>query len=31
MYMKERVSHLNATTCYLKEEDSVLMIKFSKK
>lgn len=29
--MKERVAHLNATACYLKEDDRVLMIKFSKK
>ena len=29
--MKERVAHLNATVCYLKKDDQVLMIKFSKK
>lgn len=29
--MKERVSHLNATVCYLKKDNYVLMIKFSKK
>ena len=29
--MKQRVSHLNATVCYLKKENKVLMIKFSKK
>ena len=29
--MKERVAHLNATVCYLKKNDKVLMIKFSKK
>lgn len=29
--MKERVVHLNTTVCYLKKEDSILMIKFSKK
>lgn len=28
---KERISHLNATACYLKKDDKVLMIKFSKK
>lgn len=29
--MKERVAHLNATVCYLKRNDQVLMIKFTKK
>lgn len=29
--MKERVAHLNATVCYLKNENQVLMIKFDKK
>lgn len=29
--MKERVAHLNATVCYLKKDDQVLMIKFAKK
>lgn len=29
--MKERVAHYNATVCYLKKEDKVLLIKFSKK
>lgn len=29
--MKERVKHCNATVCYLKKDDRVLMIKFSKK
>ena len=29
--MKERVSHLNSTVCYLKKDDLVLMLKFSKK
>ena len=29
--MKERVSHLNATVCYLKKDNQVLMIKFAKK
>ena len=29
--MKERVSHLNSTVCYLKKDNYVLMIKFSKK
>lgn len=29
--MKKRVAHLNATVCYLKENDQVLMIKFAKK
>lgn len=28
---KHRVAHLNATACYLKKGDQVLMIKFSKK
>jgi 8-oxo-dGTP diphosphatase len=30
-FMKERVSHLNATVCYLKKDNQVLMIKFAKK
>lgn len=29
--MKERVIHLNSTVCYLKKDNKVLMIKFSKK
>lgn len=29
--MKERVAHLNATVCYLKKDNQVLMIKFNKK
>jgi len=29
--MKERVAHLNSTVCYLKKDDLVLMLKFSKK
>lgn len=29
--MKERIVHLNATVCYLKKDDKVLMIRFSKK
>lgn len=29
--MKERISHLNATVCYLKKDNYVLMIKFAKK
>ncbi len=29
--MKERVAHLNSTVCYLKKDNQVLMIKFSKK
>ena len=29
--MKERVAHLNSTVCYLKKNNNVLMIKFSKK
>lgn len=29
--MKERISHLNATVCYLKQDNKVLMIQFSKK
>ena len=28
---KERIAHLNSTVCYLKKDNSVLMIKFSKK
>ncbi len=28
---KERIAHLNATACYLKKDDKVLMIKFTKK
>ncbi len=28
---KHRIAHLNATVCYLKKDDKVLMIKFSKK
>lgn len=28
---KERISHLNSTVCYLKKDNKVLMIKFSKK
>lgn len=28
---KHRISHLNATACYLKSEEKVLMIKFNKK
>ncbi len=28
---KQRVTHLNATVCYLKKENKVLMIKFTKK
>lgn len=28
---KERIAHLNATVCYLKKDNKVLMIKFSKK
>ena len=29
--MKERITHFNATACYLKKDKYVLMIKFSKK
>ncbi len=29
--MKQRISHLNSTVCYLKKDDKILMIKFSKK
>ncbi len=29
--MKERIAHLNATVCYLKKDNKVLMIKFTKK
>lgn len=29
--MNERIKHLNATVCYLKIDNKVLMIKFSKK
>ncbi len=28
---KERIAHLNATVCYLKKDDKVLLIKFTKK
>lgn len=28
---KERITHLNSTACYLKKDNKVLMIKFSKK
>lgn len=28
---KQRVAHLNSTVCYLKKENKVLMIKFTKK
>ena len=28
---KQRVAHLNSTVCYLKNENKVLMIKFTKK
>lgn len=28
---KERISHYNSTVCYLKKDNKVLMIKFSKK
>ena len=28
---KERISHLDSTACYLKKDNKVLMIKFSKK
>ena len=28
---KERIAHLNSTACYLKKDNKVLMIKFSKK
>lgn len=31
MSKKERIAHLNATVCYLKKDDKVLMIKFTKK
>lgn len=30
MEKKPRVSHLNATVCYLKKDDKVLMLKFNK-
>lgn len=29
--MGDRIAHLNSTACYLKKDDKVLMIKFSKK
>lgn len=29
--MKQRIAHLNSTVCYLKKDDKILMIKFSKK
>lgn len=28
---KQRIAHLNSTVCYLKQDDKVLMIKFTKK
>ncbi len=28
---KQRIAHLNSTACYLKKDNKVLMIKFSKK
>lgn len=28
---KQIIAHLNSTVCYLKRDDKVLMIKFSKK
>lgn len=28
---KHRIAHENATVCYLKKDDKVLMLKFSKK
>ncbi len=28
---KERIAHLNSTACYLKKDNKVLMIKFTKK
>lgn len=31
MSIKERVAHLNSTACYLKKDNKVLMIKFTKK
>ncbi len=31
MMKKERIEHLNSTVCYLKKDDKVLMIRFSKK
>ena len=31
MMKKERIAHLNSTVCYLKKDNKVLMIKFSKK
>lgn len=29
--LKERIAHLNSTACYLKKDNKVLMIKFTKK
>lgn len=29
--IKDRIAHLNSTVCYLKKDNKVLMIKFSKK
>lgn len=29
--VKERIAHLNSTACYLKKDNKVLMIKFTKK
>lgn len=31
MSKEPRISHLNATVCYLKKDDKVLMLKFNKK
>lgn len=28
---KQRVAHLNSTVCYLKKDNKVLMLKFTKK
>lgn len=30
-YSKKRIAHLNSTVCYLKKDNKVLMIKFTKK
>lgn len=29
--MQERIAHLNATVCYLKKDNQILMLKFNKK
>jgi len=29
--MKKRITHLNSTVCYLKKNNQILMLKFTKK